>query len=191
MGGYILRDKDQSVSLPAQRVDRLLSRGDGDAALLYLFLSRTDRGVTPEEIQERLHWTQLRFAAAERTLRQLGLLDGETWTPANGNIDMAFDYNAGTKSFYGNDVEMTYVDLTNVNENAQAFNFVVYPVPAQDEIHIEAEGFQKAEIYSLIGQKVMESLRDKMNVSALSSGLYVMKVYDRKGGCATQRFVVK
>ena len=81
MGGYILRDKEQRVSLPAQRVDRLLSRGDGDAALLYLFLSRTDRGVTPEEIQQRLHWTQLRFAAAERTLRQLGLLDGESWTP--------------------------------------------------------------------------------------------------------------
>ena len=76
MGGYILRDKEQNVSLPAQRVDRLIARGDGDAALLYLFLSRTDRGVTPEEIQQRLHWTELRFAAAERTLRQLGLLDG-------------------------------------------------------------------------------------------------------------------
>ena len=117
--------------------------------------------------------------------------DGYDWAPANGTIDMAFDFNADKKSFYGSDVEMTYVDLTKVNENAQAFNFVVYPVPAQDEIHIEAEGFQKAEIYSLTGQKLMESLRDKMNVSALSSGLYVMKVYDREGGCSTQRFVVK
>ena len=64
-------------------------------------------------------------------------------------------------------------------------------MPAQGEIFIEAEGFQKAEIYSLTGQKLMESLRDRMNVSALSSGLYVIKVYDREGGCATQRFVVK
>ena len=80
MGGYILRDKEQNVSLPAQRVDRLLSRGDGDAALLYLFLSRTDRGVTPEEVQRRLHWTALRFAAAERTLQQLGLLEGGAGT---------------------------------------------------------------------------------------------------------------
>ena len=116
---------------------------------------------------------------------------GYDWAPANGNIDMAFDYNADTKSFYGSDVEMTYVDLTSLKENDPTFSFVVYPVPAHDEIYIEAEGFQKAEVYNLMGQKLMESLRDRMNVSNLSSGLYVMKVYDRGGGCATQRFVVK
>ena len=117
--------------------------------------------------------------------------DGYDWAPDNGNIDMAFDFNADTKSFYGSDVEMTYVDLTNVNENTQPAHFVVYPVPAQDVIYIEADGFAKAEIYSLTGQKLMESLRDRMNVSSLSSGLYVMKVYDREGGCSTQRFMVK
>ena len=117
--------------------------------------------------------------------------DGYDWAPDNGNIDMAFDFNADTKSFYGSDVEMTYVDLTNVNENTQSAHFVVYPVPAQDVIYIEADGFAKAEIYSLTGQKLMESLRDRMNVSSLSSGLYVMKVYDRDGGCSTQRFMVK
>ena len=117
--------------------------------------------------------------------------DGETWVPANGNIDMAYGFNADTKSFYGSDVEMTYVDLTSVNENTQPVNFLVYPVPAKDQVYIEAEGFQKAEIYSLTGQKLMESLQDNLNVSELSSGLYIIKVYDREGGCATQRFVVK
>lgn len=76
MSGYILRDQETAVSLPAQRIDKLLARGDGDAALLYLFLLRTDRGVTPQEVAGRLRWTAERFDGAERTLRQLGLLEG-------------------------------------------------------------------------------------------------------------------
>lgn len=112
------------------------------------------------------------------------------WVQEDGDIEMTFGYGANSLEYYGYMVEIEYVDLTGMNENAQV-GFVVYPVPAQGEIFIEAEGFQKAEIYSLTGQKLMESLRDRMNVSALSSGLYIMKVYDREGGCATQRFVVK
>ena len=117
--------------------------------------------------------------------------DGDTWIPDDNDIEMAYGYSATSNEYYGWRVEVEYVDLTNINERAQNFDFLVYPVPAQDEIYIETEGFQKAEIYSLAGQKLMESLRDKMNVSTLSSGLYVIKVYDREGGCATQRFVVK
>ena len=105
-------------------------------------------------------------------------------------LEMAYGYNAATKTFYGSEVDMTYVDLTGVDENSQA-NFKVYPVPAENEILIQAEGFQKAEIYSLKGQKLMESQQNNMNVSQLSSGLYIIKVYDLEGNCATQRFVVK
>ena len=112
------------------------------------------------------------------------------WVQEDGDIEMTFGYGANSLEYYGYMVEIEYVDLTGMNENAQV-GFVVYPVPAHGEVFIEAEGFQKAEIYSLTGQKLMESLRDRMNVSALSSGLYIMKVYDREGGCATQRFVVK
>lgn len=117
--------------------------------------------------------------------------DGSDWEIADGDIEMVFDDGEKSNEYYGYIADIEYVDLTAVNENAEDFNFMIYPVPAHDEIYIEAEGFQKAEIYNLMGQKLMESLRDKMNVSTLSSGLYVMKVYDREGGCATQRFVVK
>jgi len=108
----------------------------------------------------------------------------------DGDTEMTFGYGANSLEYYGYMVEIEYVDLTGMNENAQV-GFVVYPVPAHGDVFVEAEDFQKAEIYSLTGQKLMESLRDRMNVSALSSGLYIMKVYDREGGCATQRFVVK
>ncbi|MBE6989690.1 MAG: DnaD domain protein [Ruminococcaceae bacterium] len=76
MSGYILRDQERDVSLPAQRLDKLIARADSDAALLYLFLVRASGGVTPQEIQKRLRWSELRLADAEHTLQQLGLLEG-------------------------------------------------------------------------------------------------------------------
>ena len=118
--------------------------------------------------------------------------DGDDiWVPSDGDIDMAYDYNAETKSFYASDVDMVYVDLTNVNENAQGVNVKVYPVPAENELFIQTEDFQKAEIYSVTGQKLMESTIEKMNVSSLSQGVYLLKVYGQSGKTETQRIVVK
>lgn len=75
MAGYILREDQPNIVLPAQQADRLIGRGDGDAALLYLCLLRADRGVTVQELQRRLKWSQLRLHAAETALQELGLID--------------------------------------------------------------------------------------------------------------------
>ena len=75
MAGYILREDQPNIVLPAQQADRLIGRGDGDAALLYLCLLRADRGVTAQELQRRLKWSQLRLHAAEPALQELGLID--------------------------------------------------------------------------------------------------------------------
>ena len=73
--GDILREDQPNIVLPAQQADRLIGRGDGDAALLYLCLLRADRGVTAQELQRRLKWSQLRLHAAETALQELGLID--------------------------------------------------------------------------------------------------------------------
>lgn len=75
MAGYILREDQPNIVLPAQQADRLIGRGDGDAALLYLCLLRADRAVTAQELQRRLKWSQLRLHAAETALQELGLID--------------------------------------------------------------------------------------------------------------------
>ncbi len=75
MAGYILREDQPNIVLPAQQADRLIGRGDGDAALLYLCLLRAARGVTAQELQRRLKWSQLRLHAAETALQELGLID--------------------------------------------------------------------------------------------------------------------
>lgn len=115
---------------------------------------------------------------------------GYDWVSHDGDIEMVFGNGEKSNEYYGFWVDVEYVDLTSVDE-ASAANFKVYPVPAENEIQIQAEGFQKAEIYNLTGQKMIESLQNNMNVSQLLSGLYIIKVYDLEGNCATQRFVVK
>lgn len=117
------------------------------------------------------------------------MVDGQ-WVPGNSDIEMAYNYSAASDVYYGHIVDVVYIDVTGVEETTQA-SFSVYPSPAVDEIQIQAESFQKAEVYSIMGQKLMESQQSKMNVSALASGVYLLKVYDQSGKAETQRIVVK
>lgn len=119
------------------------------------------------------------------------VFDGEAFVPGDGDIEMAYGYSSNSVSFYGYEVNMTYVDITGVNENAQTVSFKVYPVPAENEIQIQAESFQKAEIFNLTGQKLMESKQNSVDVRGLATGIYLLKVYDQTGNSASQKLVVK
>ena len=74
MDGYILRNRQEQLTLSADAADKLLQSGQGDAALLYLALRRFGRGVTPEELEKVLPISRLRIDAAERILQDLDLL---------------------------------------------------------------------------------------------------------------------
>ena len=117
--------------------------------------------------------------------------DGNDFVVGDGDIEMAYGYNADTKTFWGYEVNMTYIDLTGTSENETKVSFQVYPVPAENEIQIQAEGFQKAEIFTLTGQLLVESEQSNVNISGLASGIYLLKVVDRAGNGAMRRFVVK
>ena len=56
MAGYILREDQPNIVLPAQQADRLIGRGDGDAALLYL-ARHPNRSVSAQELYEAV-WQQ-------------------------------------------------------------------------------------------------------------------------------------
>ncbi len=74
MASVLVYTEDQSVTLTAEATKRLLERGDGDAALLYLALLRRHGTVQPRSLAGELRWDRLRIEAAENTLRQLGLV---------------------------------------------------------------------------------------------------------------------
>ena len=117
--------------------------------------------------------------------------EGNEFVTGDGEIEMAYGYGADSKSFYGYEVAMTYFDPTAVGENASATSIVVYPNPATEQLAIEADGFVKAEIYSLTGQKVMESFKSVIKVNELQAGVYMLKVYDLNGNSEAQRIIVK
>ena len=74
MGSVLVHTPEESVTVPAQAAQRLLERGDGDAALLYLALLRHHGNLQPRALAGELRWDRGRIEAAEETLRQLRLI---------------------------------------------------------------------------------------------------------------------
>ncbi len=74
MSSVLVPTGDEGVTLTGQAVRRLLERGDGDAALLYLALLRRRGDVPPRSLAGELRWDRVRIEAAEGTLRELELI---------------------------------------------------------------------------------------------------------------------
>lgn len=87
MAGYIMRGEEKSVVLSAKQADVLIASHNGDAALLFLLLQRLDRGASPQELQQRLGFSALQLAAAERALQELGLLSAPSAPPVAPSDD--------------------------------------------------------------------------------------------------------
>ena len=74
MSSVLVSTGDEGVTLTAQAANRLLERGDGDAALLYLALLRRRGSVPPRSLAGELRWDRARIEGAEGVLRELGLI---------------------------------------------------------------------------------------------------------------------
>ena len=74
MVSVLIHTADESVTITAQAAKRLLERGDGDAALLYLALLRHHGSAAPRSLAGELRWDRGRIEAAEQTLRELQLV---------------------------------------------------------------------------------------------------------------------
>ena len=74
MANVLIHTADESVTITAQAAKRLLDKGDGDAALLYLALLRHHGTVMPRSLAGELRWDRSRIEAAEASLRELGLI---------------------------------------------------------------------------------------------------------------------
>ena len=82
MAGYILHGTEKNIVLRAEDVEKLIRSGNGDAALLHLYLARVDRGVRAEELKEALGFSDLRLNRAETVLEEMGLLHDRLFRPA-------------------------------------------------------------------------------------------------------------
>lgn len=74
MPSCLISTGEENLTVTAAAARRLLERGDGDAALLYLALLRHRGTVMPRSLAGELRWDRTRIEAAEKTLRELGLV---------------------------------------------------------------------------------------------------------------------
>ncbi len=69
--------------------------------------------------------------------------------------------------------------------------FVIYPNPAQNVLHLQANNFtiiKAVKIYDLQGKVVLQDTNDTINVSNLSKGLYIVKISTEEGE-VTKKFM--
>lgn len=111
---------------------------------------------------------------------------------ASVNTDITMYYNHGESIDYNGvqEINMEYADLTGVAENI-VFHFSAYPNPTENRIEIVGERFLKVEVYSLKGQKVMESWNRTIDLKPLSSGAYLLRIHNTDGLVETQKVLVK
>ena len=66
---------------------------------------------------------------------------------------------------------------------------MVYPNPSTKVINIKMNQFKKAGIYNLSGQILINSINKQIDVSALSGGVYLIKLENIKGQSYLVRFI--
>ena len=75
MAGYVLHLKEEeSVTLSAATLKRLIGGGNGDAALLYLAILHSHGAAEAEKLAKILSWDEKRVRAAEQALCEMQLV---------------------------------------------------------------------------------------------------------------------
>ena len=74
MGSVLVYSGDESITLSGAVTRRLIEKGNGDAALLYLALLKHHGEVQPRSLARELRWERSRIEEAETALREIGLL---------------------------------------------------------------------------------------------------------------------
>ena len=109
------------------------------------------------------------------------------WTPFNNGLpnvivkELEIHYNKGTISAatFGRGIwESPLNTLSSVNtNNIKSFDFSIYPNPGKNEIIINTHANNiSTSIFSLTGQKIIETSLKKINTSVLAKGYYIVEV---------------
>jgi len=133
--------------------------------------------------------------------------NGENWTTVSQEdlnyvnaYSMDYDFAGSTIHAYigTSDLgvmkyEINEIPLATNNPVKASTNISIYPNPASAIVTINTTNiaFESAAVYSLTGQKVLESNSATLNVSGLSKGIYVIKVKTTSGKDFVQKLVKK
>lgn len=97
------------------------------------------------------------------------------------DVRLLFYKTTGNRPLRMDNVSITLDNTASVKDLSK-FNFKSFPNPAKDNLKLTAENnINKVEIYSLLGQQVinknLDSKNAEVNISNLSKGVYLVKAY--------------
>ena len=97
-----------------------------------------------------------------------------------------------------NSVELSYsassvgsgsFDIVPVPQYAAEKAVNLYPNPATEQLHVEAEGFRQARIFSMDGRCLKVVRTSDISLEGLAAGLYLLQVEHRDGAVVVKKFV--
>ena len=118
--------------------------------------------------------------------------DDDSWTSYNGTVDetnntVNYTFN-DLVSFKAVTASAAGATLTIEDLSPAASRIYVYPNPTANRIYIHAESITKAELFDLMGRKVMETNQDQIDLSNISIGSYILQVTTQNN--ATESFKI-
>ena len=64
----------------------------------------------------------------------------------------------------------------------------MYPNPVKNQLYVTTENLQSIEVYNIVGQQVLVTQKDVVDMSALTEGIYFVRVIS-DGKMITKRIV--
>ena len=106
----------------------------------------------------------------------------EAFTPTEWEKDTTAEYNTNCGAT-ANTVDENFNNTINV-----------FPNPIINTLHINlatGQEFKKAQIFNMLGKKVLTTTNTSIDMSSFSSGIYLLKIENRKNNIAVRKIIKK
>ena len=146
-------------------------------AALFLFLD----GAVIDMLYGDHDWTSysIDLVAGQHTV------EWRYYTAQSGNVEEYVCW-VDDITFPGNSVILSVETVTDDN------SYAVYPNPAYDVIHVNGDDIQYVEIYNSLGMKVASmnvSDSESIDIADYASGIYFVRILDKKGNVSTEKII--
>jgi hypothetical protein len=119
--------------------------------------------------------------------------DDDSWTSYNGTVNetnntVSYTFNDAV-SFKAVTASAAGATLTIEGISPTTSSIYVYPNPTANRVYIQAENVTKAELFDLMGRKVMETNQNQIDISNMISGSYILQVTTQKNITKTFKII--
>lgn len=151
--------------------------------------------LTVQVSADGTNWTPLTYTRASGAGTSVWMMVTASGTiPSTANLRIKFENPVSNIGFRIDDIKLTGTTALSVTKNNEINGLKIYPNPAKTSLFVTSDSFEakKIEIYNVLGKIVLSTTvtNAPVNVSALSNGVYMIKVTEQ-GKTATRKIVIE